>query len=92
MLHAPTLKLYAVKEEPVPSKEVRIVLRDWAVFWQNKLHQTGRHIKLYGTFWNTPEGCVSILTEFMSANSLQVSQNMDTLFYDINHQLLLIVP
>lgn len=33
MLHAPTLRLYAVKEEPVSTKEVRHCLRDWAVFW-----------------------------------------------------------
>lgn len=76
MLHAPTLKLYAVKEEPVSTKEVRHTLRDWAVFRQSKLHDTGLHTKLYGTFWNTPEGCVSILTEFMSGGSLQVNEHL----------------
>ncbi len=70
MLHAPTLKLYALKEEPICNKDVRKNIKDWTIFWQNKLHSTGLHTKLYATFWNTPEGCVSILTELLNGGSL----------------------
>ncbi|KAL4431841.1 hypothetical protein ABPG74_015281 [Tetrahymena malaccensis] len=71
IFHAPTLRLYSVKEVPLSSKQARQNLRDWVIFWQNKLHNTGKHVKLYGHFWNVPEGCVSILTEFLSGGSLQ---------------------
>ena len=33
MLHAPTLQLYAVKEEPISNKEVRSNLKEWISFW-----------------------------------------------------------
>ncbi|EGR30587.1 protein kinase domain protein [Ichthyophthirius multifiliis] len=80
MLHAPTLKLYALKEQPVCNKEVRKNLKDWTIFWQNKLHSTGLHAKLYATFWNTPEGCVSFLTELLAGGSLQnLLENVGTL-------------
>ncbi len=36
MLHAPTLKMFAVKEEPISNKEVRKNLKEWITYWQNK--------------------------------------------------------
>ena len=29
MLHAPTLNIFTIKEEPIPNKEVRKNLKDW---------------------------------------------------------------
>jgi serine/threonine protein kinase len=28
-------------------------------------------VKIYGVFWNTPEGCVSIVMQMLSGGSLQ---------------------
>jgi serine/threonine protein kinase len=72
MLHAPTLRLYAVKEIPLTNREVRIVLKEWIATWQTA--QDGINDKLskvYGTFWNVPEGCVSVVMEYMNAGSLE---------------------
>ena len=33
MLHAPTLKVYAVKEEPINNKEVRKNIKEWVTYW-----------------------------------------------------------
>jgi hypothetical protein len=33
MLHVPTLKLYALIEEPICNKDVRKSLIDWTIFW-----------------------------------------------------------
>ena len=33
MLHAPTLKVFSVKEEPISNKEVRKNLKEWICYW-----------------------------------------------------------
>jgi len=72
MLHAPTLKLYAVKEIPLINREVRIVLKEWIATWQTAQDGTNDKLsKVYGTFWNVPEGCVSVVMEHMNAGSLE---------------------
>lgn len=71
MLHAPTLKVYAVKEEPINNKEVRKNIKEWITYWQNQFNEQESYVKVYGTFWNQPEGCVSILLEYLEGNSLQ---------------------
>eukprot|EP01017_Pseudomicrothorax_dubius_P044396 TRINITY_DN7499_c0_g3_i1.p1 TRINITY_DN7499_c0_g3~~TRINITY_DN7499_c0_g3_i1.p1 ORF type:complete len:743 (+),score=107.15 TRINITY_DN7499_c0_g3_i1:42-2270(+) len=71
MLHAPTLKLYAMKEEPVSSREIRKNLREWITSWQNSLHGHPNFVRICTTFWNSPEGCVSILTDLLTGGSLQ---------------------
>lgn len=35
MLHAPTLKIYAVKEVPIANVQVRQMLIDWMANWQH---------------------------------------------------------
>lgn len=71
VLHAPTLQLYTVKEEPIHNKDVRKNLKEWIYFWQNNLNQSEQHIKIYNIFWNSPEGCASILMEYAVGGSLQ---------------------
>jgi hypothetical protein len=73
MLHVPTLKLYVVKEEPITNKESRKNIKEWIGFWQNKFKNSKYHIHVHSTFWNVPEGCVSIVMEMMNAGSLQVN-------------------
>jgi len=69
MLHVPSLQVYACKEEPLTNKEARMVLKDWIQFMQQNPHRN--LVQIYGSFWNTPEGCVSILTD-QAHTSLQV--------------------
>ncbi|CAK57467.1 unnamed protein product (macronuclear) [Paramecium tetraurelia] len=79
MLHAPTMKLYVVKEvhllfnskEPLHNKEIRKNLKDWISFWQSKCSNSIQHVQIYSTFWSTPEGYVSIVMEYMNGGSLQ---------------------
>jgi len=35
MLHAPTLKIYAVKEVPIANVQIRQMLNNWMVSWQH---------------------------------------------------------
>ena len=72
MLHAPSLKLYAVKEVPLTNREVRIVLKEWISLWQNAQCEISDKVcNVFGTFWNVPEGCVSIVLEHLNAGSLE---------------------
>lgn len=72
MLHAPSLKLYAVKEIPLSNREVRIILKEWIAMWQSAQESAkDRVCNVYGTFWNVPEGCVSVVMEHLNAGSLE---------------------
>ncbi|EAR87667.1 Serine/Threonine kinase (macronuclear) [Tetrahymena thermophila SB210] len=71
MLHAPTLSIFAVKEQPIATKDIRKILKDWLHFWPTVLNSNEQFIRVYGTCWNVPEGCVSIIMEHMNGNSLQ---------------------
>ena len=33
MLHAPTLNIFSIKEEPIPNKEIRHSLKEWISSW-----------------------------------------------------------
>lgn len=70
MLHVPTLRLMAIKEEPVSTREIRQTLREWITLWQN-IPSPKYLLKVQSTFWNTPEGCVSIVMDYINGGSLQ---------------------
>lgn len=86
MLHAPTLKLYAVKvlnffiviflrifqEEPLNTREARNNLKEWITSWQTHFEKSKYHLKVHTCYWNSPEGCVSIVMELMNNGSLEV--------------------
>ena len=73
MLHAPTLKMYCLKEVPISSREARHMLKEWMSIWENNFNQCQNMAKVYGSFWNSPEGCVSLVSDYSSNGSLQVS-------------------
>ena len=72
MIHAPTLKLYAVKEIPLTNREVRIIVKEWISTWQSAQGEMNDNLcNVNGTFWNVPEGCVSVVMEHMNGGSLE---------------------
>lgn len=70
IIHGPSLMLYVVKEVPVATREVRQSLIEWLSRWQKlqKRHQGLANVN--STFWNSPEGCVSIVMEYCAGGSL----------------------
>ena len=71
MLHAPTLRIYALKEVPIVSRESRFMLKEWIQEWESNLNKNENLVRIQGTFWNTPEGCVSIAMDYNKQGSLQ---------------------
>ena len=71
MLHVPSFKLYAVKEIPFSNREVRFAIKSWAMNWINSMNACKYAVKLYATFWNHPEGWVSLVVDNMNGGSLE---------------------
>ena len=54
------------------SREIRIILKEWIALWQSVQGESNNKIcSVYGTFWNVPEGCVSVVFEHSNAGSLE---------------------
>lgn len=70
MLHGPSLKIYCVKEVPLANREARRILKEWLQIWQELQSQQEFYLKVHETFWNSPEGCVSVV-EDCAKTSLQ---------------------
>ncbi|OMJ77999.1 hypothetical protein SteCoe_22282 [Stentor coeruleus] len=69
-LHAPTFKLYATKEIPLNTFSNRQRLLDTLKSWQ-KIQSSKRYmVEVSTSFWNSPEGCVTIVSEYMAGDSL----------------------
>jgi hypothetical protein len=68
MLHVPSCRVYALKEQLLSSRDGRSSLRDWIAFWQTLSSRS--FIKVHQTFWNCPEGCISVLMDYLPGGSL----------------------
>lgn len=69
MLHGPSLKIYCVKEVPISNREIRKVLKGWIANWE-RYCTTEQYIRIFDQFWNSPEGCVSVVSDFAANGSL----------------------
>ena len=69
MLHAPSLKIFCIKEVPIANREMRQMLKDWTNKWEQNF-TTEQYIKINSVFWNSPEGCVSVVTDYAGNGSL----------------------
>jgi hypothetical protein len=69
MLHAPTLRIFCIKEVPITSRDTRQMLKDWICKWEHHC-TTDQYIKINASFWNSPEGCVSVVTDYAANGSL----------------------
>ena len=70
VLHAPSLRIFAVKEVPIGTREVRQGLYDWVAKWEKVQKRTPQLVRLHTTFWNTPEGCMSFVLDHVRGHSL----------------------
>ncbi len=71
MLHVPTLKLFAIKEETIQNPEKKQVLNTWVKAWQENLSRKHHFVRVYEVFWNVPEGGASLVMEHLTGGSLQ---------------------
>jgi hypothetical protein len=69
MLHGPSLKIYCVKEVPLANRETRQILKEWISTW-DRLCTSDQYIRIYENFWNSPEGCVSVVQDYAAKGSL----------------------
>ena len=69
-LHAPTFKLYATKEIPINTLSARKKLVETLKSWQKVQKQARYLIEISSSFWNSPEGCVTLVMEYMPGDSL----------------------
>ena len=63
------------KEVPLSTRETRNNLKEWLGQWQSNFENSQYHVNVEATFFNSPEGCLSIFMELMNAGSLQVSSS-----------------
>ena len=69
MLHAGSLRIYTLKEVPIANREIRQMLKDWIGKWEQHCSQES-FIRVNASFWNSPEGCVSVVTDYAASGSL----------------------
>ncbi len=72
MFHVPSMSVYCVKEVPINSRDSRNGLKRIIGEWETAISgESNPHlVDIAGTFWNSPEGCVSVVTEHMKGGSL----------------------
>jgi serine/threonine protein kinase len=68
VLHCKTLTLFSVKQIPVAKRQERDYLEDSIEKW--KALKNPFFVKIIETFRNVPEGCLSIVSEYLNAGSL----------------------
>eukprot|EP00743_Colponemidia_sp_Colp-15_P008412 GILK01009140.1.p1 GENE.GILK01009140.1~~GILK01009140.1.p1 ORF type:complete len:550 (+),score=70.32 GILK01009140.1:115-1764(+) len=93
MLHVPTLTLISLKELPVWNKSMRTALKQWVSSWYASQNGCEQLLKIVGTFWSKPQGCVSLAFEHMDLGSLEdlmtaVGALPETVLQEIALQLL----
>lgn len=70
MLHAPSLRIFCIKEVPIANREMRQMLKDWIGKWESNCGATDQFVRISTSFWNSPEGCVSVVTDYSGCGSL----------------------
>eukprot|EP00742_Colponemidia_sp_Colp-10_P008741 GILJ01009485.1.p1 GENE.GILJ01009485.1~~GILJ01009485.1.p1 ORF type:complete len:562 (-),score=74.31 GILJ01009485.1:91-1776(-) len=93
MLHVPSLTLISLKELPVWNKSMRTALKQWVSSWYTCQSGCEQLLKIVGTFWSKPQGCVSLAFEHMDLGSLEdlmaaVGALPETVLQEIALQLL----
>lgn len=71
MLHVPDFKLYGLREIPILNKESRKILKEKIGNWQTNFNKKSGFLKIFATFWNVPEGYLTILLDFVEGGNLK---------------------
>lgn len=92
-LHALTLKMLALKQVSLTTREVRQSLTEWLAQWHDLQAKNSQLLQVHAAFWNNPEGCLSLLCEYMSGGSLQnvvdfVGSVPEEVLADVSRQVL----
>jgi hypothetical protein len=96
MLHVPTFSIYSIKEIPISSRETRSQLKTWIIEWEATLTKSEgqKHlVSIHGTHWNSPEGWISLIMEYVNEGSLldllgSVDAQSENILLDITHSML----
>ena len=96
MLHVPSFSIYCVKEIPISSREANSQLKKWIIKWESALQKSDgqNHLAtIHGTHWNSPEGCVSLIMEYLNGGSLlnlleSVGALPENILLEITHNVL----
>jgi len=70
MLHAPSLKIFCLKEVPLTNLEMRQMLKDWIAKWEYTCSSSDQFSRIHKAFWNSPEGCVSVIQDYAANGSM----------------------
>jgi len=70
VLHAPSLKLYSLKQVPVNTLSTRKNLLDTLRCWQKYQRRCRHLVRVNSTFWNSPEGSVSVVMDHLGGTTL----------------------
>jgi hypothetical protein len=46
------------------------MIKEWIAKWEHHC-TTDQYVKIHSSFWNSPEGCVSVVTDYAGNGSLQ---------------------
>lgn len=85
-----------MKEIPISSREANSQLKKWIIEWEAALQKSeGQHhlVTIHGTHWNSPEGCVSLIMEYLNGGCLldlieSVGALPETILLEITHSVL----
>jgi hypothetical protein len=68
------------------------MLKEWITYWQK--HCSGDNfVRIHNSLWNSPEGCVSVITDYAASGSLyNLSRSIgalpETILKSITHSIL----
>lgn len=68
VFHAGTFAMFSIKQIPITTRSERNCLRTYIDKWGT--FRDPVFVKVIETFWNIPEGCVSIVSEYCNGSSL----------------------
>jgi hypothetical protein len=72
VLHVPSFSVHVSREQPVENKAMLSEIKQWICTAWRGLEAYDCFLKVsQSPFWNLPEGCITILSEFAEGGSLQ---------------------
>lgn len=70
VLHAPSFKIFASKEICINTVATRKTVLNTLKAWQSVQSSASYLVEINSSFWNSPEGCVTLIMEYLPGDSL----------------------